>query len=255
MLNSRLYGGGYATDINISWVGGLVEQDSSMTMKLLQKIPVLSLQEGTSFTGPTLVVGSPDSIYEYVPKMNFHARSGTPEKEVLIDLLAIPSTDHTIIAAAVKSGIYINTTGDIWNKVGELPQQPLCMALGKSRWTNFPYAALFVGTGNGVYAIDTNTVSLQNNYIQKIYGISIRQTGRNNIAINYVIKKDAQIFMGIYDCSGKCIKVLRNSYSSSGHYTFLWDGTGDRTNHLSKGLYILRISADRDIFTKKIFLL
>lgn len=255
VLNSLLYGGGYATDINFSWVGGLVEQDSSTTMKLLRKIPVLSLQEGTSFTGPTLVVGSPDSIYEYVPKMNFHARSGTPEKEALIDLLAIPSTDHTIIAAAVKSGIYINITGNAWNKVGELPQQPLCMALGKSNGTNFPYSALFIGTVNGVYAIDTNTVSLQNNYMQKIDGISIRQTGKTDIAINYVMHKDAQIFMGIYDCSGKCIKVLTNGYISSGRYTFLWDRTGDGNNHLSRGLYILRISDDQNAITKKIYLL
>ncbi len=68
--------------------------------------------------------------------------------------------------------------------------------------------------------------------------------------ISYQIPKESFVNIGIYDVTGKLLKILVNENKGAGKYTVHWDGS-----EYSSGIYFYRIEADRFCSSKKCLLI
>ena len=62
--------------------------------------------------------------------------------------------------------------------------------------------------------------------------------------------------MSIYDLNGKLVRSLINKNHDRGFFSINWDGKNNNGDHVSAGLYILKMmTGNADVRTKKITLL
>ena len=73
--------------------------------------------------------------------------------------------------------------------------------------------------------------------------------------ISYDIPEDGFVSVNVYDMRGTLIKTLVNDVQSSGYRTLKWNGTNDKGQKVSAGLYLYRIEAEGFTDTKKMALL
>jgi len=73
--------------------------------------------------------------------------------------------------------------------------------------------------------------------------------------ISFSIEKRDHVFMGIYDVSGKLVKVLKNRTMGAGTYSVKWNGTNEDGRNVTSGVYFYRIKTGEFINTKKMVLL
>ena len=86
--------------------------------------------------------------------------------------------------------------------------------------------------------------------LKKIMGKSIAITN-----IGWELPKNEFVNITIYNSLGEVVKILVNSFQSSGYKTIKWDATDSRKKPLSSGLYIYRLQSDSHVDTKKMILL
>jgi len=73
--------------------------------------------------------------------------------------------------------------------------------------------------------------------------------------ISFTIKERGQVTMGIYDVSGRCLRVLLDSEMEKGSHSVMWNGTDGRGNPVASGVYFYRIESGNFRDTKKMVLL
>jgi flagellar hook assembly protein FlgD len=73
--------------------------------------------------------------------------------------------------------------------------------------------------------------------------------------ISYDLPEDGFVSIAIYDMRGGLVKTLVDDVQTSGYSTIKWDGTNDRGQKVSAGLYLYRIDAESFTDTKKMVLL
>jgi len=59
--------------------------------------------------------------------------------------------------------------------------------------------------------------------------------------IHFVLNRDAQVSLRIYDVQGRAVRTLVNSYLTSGPRVMGWDGKDDAGRSLASGTYFLRL--------------
>ena len=59
----------------------------------------------------------------------------------------------------------------------------------------------------------------------------------------------------IYNIAGQKVKTLVDETLPAGHRTIIWDGTNDRGEALSSGVYFYRVVAGENVVTKKMMLM
>ena len=74
-------------------------------------------------------------------------------------------------------------------------------------------------------------------------------------SISYDLASEGLVSIKIHDLRGTLIKTLVNDVQPSGYKTIKWDGTNDRGQKVSAGLYLYRIYAEGFTDTKKMALL
>jgi hypothetical protein len=65
----------------------------------------------------------------------------------------------------------------------------------------------------------------------------------------------ADIDLAIYDVSGRFVVQLARGREPAGTRTFNWSGTGARGERVASGLYVCRLQAGKQTFTRKLVLL
>ena len=73
--------------------------------------------------------------------------------------------------------------------------------------------------------------------------------------ISYDLPEDSFVSVSVYDMRGTLIKTLVNDVQSSGYKTLQWNGTNDKGQKVSAGLYLYRIEAEGFTDAKKMALL
>ena len=73
--------------------------------------------------------------------------------------------------------------------------------------------------------------------------------------ISYDLPKDGLVSVNVYDMKGTLVKTLVNDVQSSGYRTLKWNGTNDKGQKVSAGLYLYRIEAEGFTDTKKMALI
>lgn len=75
----------------------------------------------------------------------------------------------------------------------------------------------------------------------------------NYTTIAYNLPETVSCTLSIYNTRGQMIRELSKTYSKSG--SFVWDGTNDKGNEVSSGLYYYKMKAGRYTGTKKMILM
>ncbi|PIZ68183.1 MAG: hypothetical protein COY19_04215, partial [Candidatus Marinimicrobia bacterium CG_4_10_14_0_2_um_filter_48_9] len=68
--------------------------------------------------------------------------------------------------------------------------------------------------------------------------------------IKYELPRDAQIRLVIYNLLGQHVVTLIDEHQTAGYRTIQWNGMNDYGQNVSSGLYIMRITADKQAFTQ-----
>jgi hypothetical protein len=69
--------------------------------------------------------------------------------------------------------------------------------------------------------------------------------------ISYSIAYGNTVSLKVYNTLGQEVKTLINEFKQPGHYTIQWDGTNNRNQNVSTGLYFYRLTAGSFIKTRK----
>lgn len=77
--------------------------------------------------------------------------------------------------------------------------------------------------------------------------IKLRQNYPNpfnsSTTITYELRKPYFVTGGIYDCMGQRVKTILSEEKLAGEYKAIWDGTDEKNQTLSSGIYFFRMSA------------
>ncbi len=70
-----------------------------------------------------------------------------------------------------------------------------------------------------------------------------------NTTISYSMQEGKQTSIKIYDLQGKLINTILNEKQAPGKYQTMWNGTDKNGKEVSSGIYIIRLTAGRQIMT------
>ena len=114
---------------------------------------------------------------------------------------------------------------------------------------------LIMGTNNGGIRYfqrnDVTSVGQESRDLIPFGMISIYPNPfKSSTHIHYSLQKQAKVQITIYNIHGQKVRVLENSFKSSGSHTIQWDGTDEQNRSQASGSYLCCIQADsyREIF-------
>jgi len=73
--------------------------------------------------------------------------------------------------------------------------------------------------------------------------------------IQYTLDKGARVMVSVYNQLGQKIRTLYGGYQGAGEYALIWDGTDDKRDPVSSGIYFYRLETGHGIFQKKMLLI
>ena len=76
-----------------------------------------------------------------------------------------------------------------------------------------------------------------------------------NTTIHYDLPKNSLVSITVYDMMGRVVKNLVNDMQTAGFKSIQWDGTNNRNQSISAGIYIYTLYYGNNIETKKMILL
>ncbi len=89
--------------------------------------------------------------------------------------------------------------------------------------------------------------------------ISLNQNYPNpfnmNTEINFAIPSRSYVTLEIYNILGRKIKTLLSGYLDTGRYSAKWDGTDERGNKVSSGMYFYSLKSEDTKLSRKMLLL
>lgn len=111
---------------------------------------------------------------------------------------------------------------------------------------------LYTARDSGIYYKNTQTTSVEDNYLLNNYSLSQNFPNPFNpvTIINYQLAMNNYVTLKIYDILGNEVATLVNEEQSSGYYKIEWDASS-----LSSGVYFYTILSGDFVSTKKMLLL
>ncbi len=103
---------------------------------------------------------------------------------------------------------------------------------------------------------ENRSVFLKRDKLTSIYDEDVASTSKFNMLQNYpnpfnpetrmkfIVSSESKIKIRIYNTLGKEIKELLNETRSSGEYEASWDGTDNKGNKVSSGVYFITMEAN-----------
>lgn len=105
----------------------------------------------------------------------------------------------------------------------------------------------------------SNAMKIQEseNSLPKRYGLGniLPNPFRDYTEIEYMLPRDTNLKIEIYNTAGYRVKRLVESYESAGYKSIIWDGTDDTNKRLSRGVYFCRLKDNDFIAIKRLILL
>jgi len=80
-------------------------------------------------------------------------------------------------------------------------------------------------------------------------------SGPAKTQISYTLPKSAHVKLMIYDLQGRVVRILEDAAQTPGEYMRFWDGVDEHGQIAASGVYIYRLQAGQNVFTKKLLLL
>lgn len=123
--------------------------------------------------------------------------------------------------------------------------------------TSSPMEPLFKNNGLfGIYSGDTTLVTdIKEKEELNPEGFNLKQNYPNpfnpSTTIEYTLPKEGKVTLKIFDTIGKEIKTLVNKNQQRGDYKVVWDGTDNKGEKVSSGIYFYWLQIDKTVITKK----
>lgn len=80
-------------------------------------------------------------------------------------------------------------------------------------------------------------------YLSPVYPNPFSASGRTQATIRYLLPRESDVELTIYDVLGRQIKTLVNRTQVPGDYTVTWDGTSAAGEKVASGVYFIRLRA------------
>ena len=77
----------------------------------------------------------------------------------------------------------------------------------------------------------------------------------NQTTIHYACPCRSRVALEIYDVTGRLVRTLLNTDVEAGYYSMFWDGTDKHEQEVPSGIYLLKITAEDYVATKKLLLI
>ncbi len=74
-------------------------------------------------------------------------------------------------------------------------------------------------------------------------------------SIGYYLPVSCNVRLEIYNASGRSVKVLQDGVQGAGDYSIDWNGTSSTGSQVSSGVYFYRLTAGKEMISKKMVLL
>jgi agmatine/peptidylarginine deiminase len=75
-----------------------------------------------------------------------------------------------------------------------------------------------------------------------------------NTLIKLNVTESTSIDLGVYDLAGNCVKNILNQYITAGIHSIQWDGTGQAGQDLPQGVYIIRMTSNKEVKQARVVL-
>jgi flagellar hook assembly protein FlgD len=63
------------------------------------------------------------------------------------------------------------------------------------------------------------------------------------------------VSLAVYNVAGQKVKTVVDGYMNAGVHTIKWDGTSDKAETVSSGIYLYRVVAEGNVVTKTMILM
>lgn len=90
-----------------------------------------------------------------------------------------------------------------------------------------------------------------NRAIPQVTGFELKSSVSGNVTGVFALASYADVQADIIDITGRTVNTIASGYMKPGYYSLNWRGNDDFGNHVSSGIYFLRIAADK-VLTEKI---
>lgn len=77
----------------------------------------------------------------------------------------------------------------------------------------------------------------------------------SSTAIKFGLPEQAGVRIDIYDSLGRLVRSLAEASLAAGYHSIIWDGTDERRETVSSGVYLIRMKAGERTFDKRMVLL
>jgi flagellar hook assembly protein FlgD len=72
--------------------------------------------------------------------------------------------------------------------------------------------------------------------------------------IEYWHAERSRVKVSVFNSGGQLVRILKEDVEDAGRHELEWDGSDDRGNHVSNGVYFVQIRAEAHLISKKMLL-
>ncbi len=163
----------------------------------------------------------------------------TPEYVYPADKIEYLGTTPT---GEIQGRLYLMFYHD--NSWGSYQQSP---PVGQNSGGDIKYMALdFTVTADDDQVIVSPPAALSQNYPNPF---------NPETTISYHLYKTSKVNLSVYNLKGQRVKTLVNSQQANGKHSIVWNGTDDRGEKVSSGIYLYQLTADGKTVTRKMMLM
>jgi len=115
----------------------------------------------------------------------------------------------------------------------------------------------FTSLGTSVVELHANTTGNNNELIPTVTKLGSNYPNPFNpeTTINFSMKESGHVTLEIYNIKGQRVRTLINEFRAAGYHKVVWDGTDDKRNPVSSGIYFYKLKTDNFEKTKKMILM
>ncbi len=104
------------------------------------------------------------------------------------------------------------------------------------------------------YDIVTNTFRISSEANKFNISQNYPNPFKDYTVINFSVNKNGYTSLKIFNLKGRLIKILVNDNKNKGDYSVIWDGTDQKGNKVTSGIYLYRLQVDKYCMTRSLII-
>lgn len=201
-----------------------------------------------------LYAGTSSGVYRSTDTGTTWSSTGFSNGQVNAVLLD-PADHSNIYAGTNYNGVYKSTNaGSSWSQINDG-----LLELSINRLGINPENYLFAGTSEGsVFRLQLEPGAVEENNIVPDTRLAVQAYPNpmtHLITISYQLCSSMEVDLSIYDIQGRLVKRLGKGMQEPGVHVHQWDGTDEKEDRVSAGVYLYKLTTETTTQVEKIILL